>query len=185
MTPRMLNPMVTATAIGMLIPIAPSTHLPALWRGAKVERDAAERRSRARDALRRRRRAPQLRALRPLPLRLPDLRRARHGGGLAARAHPSHAGDGGGAPRAVARGRSPSGSLPRLPRVRDGVSVGGPLRAAGGGSAAVRRAPPPAPGTRCAAGARGCAHRAMASPNAAGTGAADRRAAMDARLAGV
>ena len=102
----------------------------------------AARRRRAADAARPERRGRRpLRALRPLPRLLPDLLRARHRDGLAARPH---------LPDQVARrgahradrldGRAPR-PLPRLPRVRDRVSVRRAVRPAHRGRARRDRAP--------------------------------------------
>src|SRR5262249_56899455 len=66
---------------------------------------------------------------------------AGRGGGLPPGPDPPHERAGIRTALAVARGDPPSRSLPRLPRVRDGVSFGGPLRLVDRGRAAVRRGP--------------------------------------------
>src|SRR5262245_41125495 len=101
-----------------------------LSREVRMFPDAADLRRRACKAFHRRRRAAHLRALRAVPVRLPDLRRAGDRGRLASRPHPSHASARGGASRAVAGGRPAPGPMPRVSRLRDRVPVGRALRAA-------------------------------------------------------
>ena len=71
---------------------------------------------------------PRLRALRDLPAPVPDVPRAGPGDGLAARTHLPDARRHRGAHRPHRELRPPHGPLPRLPRVRDGVPGGRPVR---------------------------------------------------------
>src|SRR5947209_14887643 len=59
---------------------------------------------------------------------LPYLCGTRHGGRQPARTDLPHAGDNGWTPRSKRRGASPSRSLPRLPGVRIGLSLGRAIR---------------------------------------------------------
>ncbi len=80
-----------------------------------------------RNAMRMARAVRDVRALRLLPGRLPDLQGARRGDGLAARAH--RADEAGARGRTRARRRAAAHRpLPRVSRVRDGMSVGCPVR---------------------------------------------------------
>src|SRR4030095_14079499 len=72
----------------------------------------------------------RMRALRDLSAAVSDVPGAGGGDGLAARANLSHARRRGRSHPAHAGNRAPSRSLPRVPRVRDRVSLGGAGRAA-------------------------------------------------------
>src|SRR5205814_8673185 len=81
----------------------------------------------------------------------------------------SDARGGGGDARADAGGRASPRRVPRLPRLRDGVSVGRRVRGAHRGGAAVRRGAPPRTATMDPPRARG---RALVTASREGGGRA-------------
>src|SRR5262249_59048917 len=90
---------------------------------------------------------PAVRGLRPLrllPARVPDVGLVGRGDGLASRTHRPDARPRGGPDRLVRAGGEALRPLPRLPRVRDRVSLGRPLRRPHRADAPRTRAPPSA-----------------------------------------